>query len=314
MLNRIFIVNAISLCFAFFLLLGDLRASAAKPEYLESNVSIANTRGLPALNGILSVPRGMNPSITVLFLEGSGKGSLDDQSRNYNPVRDILNELAMNGIASLRFDKRGTGLNFAKGLHEIQTLESYESDAVDAFDFLTASGQVPHSRIVIMGHSLGGVFALKVAQRRHSAGLILSATPSGSALDFLMEQQIAINTFNFPGEPKQAQAEANTFLAPFLAIKNGSFKFHNCPVARCRMLEKSQILDDQSLEFWAAILELNVGREIQKVHDKQKILCIGGIFDWIILPQHAESNCQKFSSQHFETKTEIVPNLDHFFF
>jgi pimeloyl-ACP methyl ester carboxylesterase len=192
----------------------NMSNDAKNSETISTEIQIENKRGLKPLTGILTRPKTFEPNLLILFQSGSGRGSLDDSSRPYNPVREFLEEASTIGIASLRYDKRGTGLNSDAGDHDQQTLNNYESDALDAFDSIASKGIVKADRIVSMGHSLGGLFAIKVAQQRPNAGLILSATPSGTALEFMTEQQFLLATFLNPTKPEKARASVNEYMLP----------------------------------------------------------------------------------------------------
>ena len=281
-------------------------------NYTEQRILIPSSEGHSPLSAIMALPIGSIRVPVILFLTGSGRGSLDDDSRSFNPIRDLLRDAAKNGIASLRFDKRGTGLNGEKGVHELQTMSSYESDALDAFDALVNTPSIDPNRIIVMGHSLGGIFAIKVAEHRRVSGLILSATPSGNAIEFMREQQLAIANFNFPDQPELAKKSVDEALSPYNKILDNSFAFQSCPSSRCRITQGIEVLDDQSLSFWRELFDVDVSAEIGRLSVGSRSRCIGGSFDWVVAPYHAEQNCQRMKDIGFDTHTEIVPRLDHF--
>jgi pimeloyl-ACP methyl ester carboxylesterase len=85
---------------------------------------------------------------------------------NRNTLEAVANWLSADGVASLRYDKLGsgqTGWGRYAGRPEQVGLETYEQEAVAALTFLTRQRQVNPSRLAAVGHSLGGVYALLLA-------------------------------------------------------------------------------------------------------------------------------------------------------
>lgn len=75
----------------------------------------------------------------------------------------LAQELAKMGIATLRFDYRGAG--DSEGDYKDLTLEGNVSDALTCLKFLADDVQIDHSRIGILGRSLGGVVSILTAKR-----------------------------------------------------------------------------------------------------------------------------------------------------
>lgn len=75
----------------------------------------------------------------------------------------LAQSLAKAGIASLRFDFRGSG--DSEGEFADMTIEEEVSDAMQALDFLRKDRQVDSSRIGLLGNSFGGAIAVLAAHR-----------------------------------------------------------------------------------------------------------------------------------------------------
>ena len=69
----------------------------------EQAVLVGNT---PQLNGILTLPKGVEKPMVVVMVQASGPSNLNEQINENKPFEDIAYGLAKQGIASLRFDKR----------------------------------------------------------------------------------------------------------------------------------------------------------------------------------------------------------------
>ena len=125
-------------------------ADSANPPGMR--IEIPNTRGLSSLQGYLTQPVGKTQYPAVLILLGSGPGSTDNPKRDYNPIARLAEELARNGFASLRFDKRGTGYNTETGSYESQGFEDYIADAEDAFRVLSRQPRVRRNGVYLFGN------------------------------------------------------------------------------------------------------------------------------------------------------------------
>ena len=131
--------------------------------------------------------KGKNPPIAV-FISGSGGQNRDEELLDHKPFLVIADYLARKGIASLRYDDRGTaesGGNQHEG-------SSYENalDAAAAVEFLKASG---YEQIGLIGHSEGGLIAPMVASKDSSIAFIISlAGPGVSGAEIIKKQSIDI--------------------------------------------------------------------------------------------------------------------------
>ncbi|HUX51216.1 MAG TPA: alpha/beta fold hydrolase [Spirochaetia bacterium] len=151
------------------------------------------------LRGTLSVPDaaagpdGGKPPI-VLIIAGSGPTDRDGNSpilpgRN-DSLRMVAHALCENGIASLRFDKRGIGASVWPGLtEESLTLDGYALDAAAWIAQLRADGRF--ARLFVLGHSEGGLIASIAALNQPVDGEIVVATLGETYQDTLLNQLTA---------------------------------------------------------------------------------------------------------------------------
>ena len=83
-----------------------------------------------------------------------------------NTLEAVASWLSADGVASLRYDKLGSGqTGWGKyAAHPEQAgLGTYEQEAAAALDFLAAQRQVDPARLAVFGHSQGGIYALLLA-------------------------------------------------------------------------------------------------------------------------------------------------------
>jgi acetyl esterase/lipase len=184
-------------------MIASLLCLAAVTFATEQEVTFKGADGLE-LKGTLSLPDGINTAIPgVLFLSGSGPA---DRNGNQPPSvvtdlqKQIADRLLSAGIASLRFDKRALPGYVARIPKDIRAVndffawEKFVEDAKAALKFLGEQRGVDPQRLIVAGHSEGGMIATQIAadtvgKPEAPAGLILMATP-GRTLDHLIREQV----------------------------------------------------------------------------------------------------------------------------
>jgi uncharacterized protein len=133
--------------------------------------------GRLAVPGTLTIPRGAGPHAGVVMLAGSGSLDRDETIGRNKPFKDIAWGLASRGVATLRFDKVTYAHAQALGDAVDFTLaDEYLADAIAAIKLLAEHPAVAADRVFVLGHSLGGTVAPRVAAAEPSvAGLIVLA-------------------------------------------------------------------------------------------------------------------------------------------
>ena len=166
----------------------DLRFAGA------DGVMLSGTLLLPLLSELQRVPG-------VVLVAGSGPTDRDGNNRYLAEKIDLLKQiaelLARNGIASLRYDKRGIGQSTPRphgGLEEqarFVAWDNFVGDVVAAQAELVRHDEVKPYATAVLGHSEGGLLALAAAplikkNRLHS--LVLASTPGRPMADILRAQ------------------------------------------------------------------------------------------------------------------------------
>jgi predicted acyl esterase len=115
------------------------------------------------LTGTLLAPAESQPSPAVLILSGSGPLDRDSNMRGQtlNVGNAIADALASRGIASFRYDKRGTGSS--EGSYLETCFDTETSDAADTLAWLAARPEVDAHRVAVVGHSVGATIAMRLA-------------------------------------------------------------------------------------------------------------------------------------------------------
>jgi dienelactone hydrolase len=157
-------------------------------SFTEENISIGS--GQWELPGTLTVPKGTGPFPAVVLVHGSGPNDRDETYGPNKPFKDIAWGLASKGIVVLRYEKRTKQYPEESAAIQNFTVQNETiTDALAAVTVLNASPVVNHSQIFVLGHSLGGMLAPRIAlQDNRIAGLIILAGPTRHLEDLMLEQ------------------------------------------------------------------------------------------------------------------------------
>lgn len=148
---------------------------AAPQRLAEHEVVVGD--GPLAVPGTLTVPRGRGPFAAAILLSGGGPFDRDGTAGPLKPLKDLAWGLAGRGIASLRFDKvTAVHPEVLAEMLEFTATDEYLPYARDAFRQLRQNPEISSDRIHIVGHSMGGKMAPRIAEAEPGiAGLVLLA-------------------------------------------------------------------------------------------------------------------------------------------
>ena len=177
----------------FALLLGTTSARAEVVKSLSaSSEPVELSAGPGTVYGTLLLPpKSSTPMPVVLLISGSGPTDRDGNSKMLpgpnNSLKLLAEGLAENGIASLRYDKRGIGAS-AKALTAEADIrfDNYVDDAVALCGRFRKDKRF--SGVVIAGHSEGSLIGMVAAKRCHAAGFVSIAGVGEPAADTLRAQ------------------------------------------------------------------------------------------------------------------------------
>jgi dienelactone hydrolase len=183
----------------------------AKPDsFHETEVTIQTANW--KLPGTLTLPNGKGPFPALVLVHGSGPGDQDETIGPNKPFKDLAWGLATQGIAVLRYVKRTKQY----GAESMQsgvpfTVKDETIDDGDAAVALLASRpDVDRKQIYVLGHSLGGMLAPRIATGdKQVAGIILLAGTARPLEDVIIDQLRYIASLPGPaGEAVKKQVQA----------------------------------------------------------------------------------------------------------
>jgi alpha-beta hydrolase superfamily lysophospholipase len=232
------------------------------------------------LAGTLSQPSGPPPTDSkgrypaIVLVGGSGPVDRDEMVSGVAVFGMLATPLADAGYHVLRYDKRGIGQSGGRG--EAATLQDLAEDVRSVVEFLRKRKDVDPDRIVLFGHSEGGLIALQAASRDEDlAGVILAATPSGTGGDLILEQQqYLLGKMNLPDAERATRIDLQKRIQAAV-LGQGTWDDIPEPLKR-----------QASTAWFQSFLPFTPASVMPKV--KQPLLILQGTIDRQVPAHHAE--------------------------
>lgn len=179
------------------------RADDEQVRIQAAGFSLTGTVSKPAPG---SAQRGLHPA--VILLPGSGPVDRDETVAGIPVFAQLANALADAGFLVVRYDKRGVGQS--GGRAEAASINDYAEDARAVVKYIEKRKDVDKRRIVLLGHSEGGLIGMVAAsqEKKRVAALALLATPSTTGGELVLEQQRhLLDGMNLPEADKQSRID-----------------------------------------------------------------------------------------------------------
>ncbi len=140
------------------------------------------------LYGTLLLPEAAPPYALAIFISGSGPTDRDGNQPGMknNSLRMLAEQLARQGIASLRYDKRMIGQSKVSMTESEIRFDHYIDDVCQWVEMMRKD--VRFSKVYIVGHSEGSLLGMIAAQRTHTDGFISLAGVGYPADQIILEQ------------------------------------------------------------------------------------------------------------------------------
>jgi uncharacterized protein len=141
-----------------------------------------------AIDAVLTTPDIDKPPV-VLLIAGSGTTDHDGNGPQIKPgtLKKLSEQLVARKIATLRYDKRGAGgWKPEFGRPEDFRFKDFVDDAVALVSYLRSSGKF--SKVILIGHSEGGLVGILTARRVPVDRLVLLVTAARRQGDLVKAQ------------------------------------------------------------------------------------------------------------------------------
>ncbi len=305
------------------------RPQEPKPPYpyTEENISFDNPEAGIKLSGTLTMPSLKSSPPVVLLIAGSGPHNRDEVCFGHKPFLVLADYLTRQGIAVLRFDKRGCGKS--TGGYSTATTKDFADDAFAGIQYLKSRKDINVNQIGLIGHSEGGIIAPMVALKSTDvAYIILLAGPGVTGEELLYEQNALIK--RSMGETEESikqnyefQKQLFAFLKKEPDIQIASAQFHEIAASHMATLQDNPgKVSVESLEAMAHCVNTEWFRFFL-LHDpaialkevKAPVLALNGEFD---LQVSAKQNLPVISIALKESGNKDftiveLPKLNHLF-
>ena len=160
---------------------------ANQDSFTEIEVMLGN--GKWKLPGLLTLPKTDKPYPAVVLVHGSGPNDKDETIGTNKPFKDLAWGLASRGIAVLRYEKRTRYYGEESLIEGFTVNEEVIEDAVSAVDFLYQREDIDKNKIFLLGHSLGGMLAPRIAEKTDKVrGIIMLAGTIKDLLEIIPKQ------------------------------------------------------------------------------------------------------------------------------
>lgn len=260
-------------------------------EKEDDEVFMSIDTGKGELYGSLVLPNEEGPFPIVLIIPGSGPTDRNGNSAlslgKNDSLKMLANQLAEQGVASLRYDKRGAGKNISAIVPNKEV--RFELFIHDAEKWIhTLKNDSRFSKVGVVGHSQGSLVGM-LAAKNVDADAFVSIAGAGQSIDQVLEEQLSSSL------PDELMKETQTILQKLRAGKT---------IPEVSEQLKS-VFQPEIQPFLISWINYNPVKEIQKLNIP--VLIINGDHDIQVSVQEAELLHQAKP----EAKLLIVPNMNH---
>ena len=239
----------------------------------------------------VEMPEGEGPFPVMVILAGSGPTDRDGNSvmipGKNDSLKMVAEEMAANGIASIRYDKRGVGMNQALGGNEADLrFDDYIADAAAWVEHLKSTDRF--TEVGIIGHSEGSLIGMAAAKRA-SADLFISIAGAGRPIDEVLMEQLAAQL------PEDLLNEASEIIAQ---LKKGEQVATVSP-------QLQSIFRPSVQPYMISWLVYHPQEEVAALN--MPVLIIGGTAD----SQVPASDAERLHAAHPKSQLLIVDDMNH---
>lgn len=159
--------------------------SIADSTFVENPIELSIKEG--KLQGTICIPNGKKKLTVALLISGSGPTDRDGNNAmmKNNSLKFLAQELAKNGIASIRYDKRGIAESATIAVkEEDMRFEDLIADAQQWIDLIRKDSRF--NKVVVIGHSEGSLIGMNLK----NIDQFISLAGAGQSADLILKEQL----------------------------------------------------------------------------------------------------------------------------
>lgn len=238
--------------------------------------------------GTLTMPNSGESESLVIFIQGSGptdRNGNQPMMKN-DGVKKLAHQLAENGIASFRFDKRIFKMNELKIKEEELRFDDFVTDVQDILKYFEEKDSFDN--LIIAGHSQGSLVGILAS--RDLADAFISLAGAGQPIDDIIVEQVH----------KMAPPLAENARTAFDEIRENGRTTNYSPMLESMFKPSIQ-------PFMSSWMQYDPAEEIAKLDIP--VLIINGSAD--IQVENKEAEMLKNANE--DARLVIIENMNHIF-
>lgn len=275
--------------YPFYLERGQLAGQTGDRAQPDHMLSVETEHG--ELKGELLLPEEEGPYPIALIIPGSGPTDRDGNTTTLpgknNSLKMVAESLAENGIASIRYSKRGAGENQEAIIPESELrFEDFVNDAKSWLQKIHRDERF--TKVSVIGHSQGSLVGM-LAMQEAGADYFVSLAGAGKSIDEVMIDQLTdqLNEEQFN--------EAKSVLGQ---LKQGQ-------TVEDVSTELQSLLAPELQPFLISWMQYDPTEEIREIN--KPILIVQGTNDL----QIAESNANNLANANLDAEKLIIEDMNH---
>ncbi len=216
------------------------------------------------LRTILTRPQKEGKHPALFLIQGIGLASIDNPAGGLAVYKTIIDEFTRHGFVTLRVDKPGCGDSEGGPARDVDfdtELDGY----LQALKLLKTRGDVDADRIILFGHSMGGVMAPLLAADVPVRGIIVYGTIARTWTEYWLENlrrqmELAAAPPSAIDRDVRAEAALSTYL--YAEKKSPREIMERFPHLRERLeqnITEDRYFFDRSLTFYRQLAQKNLG-------------------------------------------------------
>ena len=156
-------------------------------SYDIEEVKFMNLQDSFHLAGTLTLPKNNNRTPAIVLISGSGPQNRDSEIMGHKPFWVLSDYLTSLGYAVLRYDDRGTYAS--EGDFASATTLDFALDGESAIEYLKGREDIDSNKIVVIGHSEGGLICNILGARVNNLSGIVSLAGTSIRGDSILQIQ-----------------------------------------------------------------------------------------------------------------------------